>query len=132
MVTESQIAKLYAADNRRLFFYVWRVRNQRLDQAEQVHVEFSELADRNFSAHRQRHAGPNNEHEPESDQKSHQGSHHRVDPHQTQILLRIIPVELVKGGNLGVFLSVGPYYAHAGKVFLSASGNLREKVLDLL
>src|SRR5260370_32037392 len=100
MVTKSQIAKFDSTRDWRLFFRVGRIhnggldtrdrphapparsaalikihdianRNQRPDQPEEIHVEFSELADGDLAAHGQWHTHPNDDHGSKPDQKSH-------------------------------------------------------------
>ena len=96
MIAESEIAKRQVAANRRLFpgvrqisdgrldrhdrlhalparrpalidIYYIADRDQRPDEAEQVHVEFGELADSHLSAHGEEHPNPRNQHEPKPD-----------------------------------------------------------------
>ena len=107
-------------------------RNQRPNQAEQVHVEFRELTNCDLSAHGQRHAGPDNQHEAKADQKHHQRPHQRVDAHEAEVLLCVFPIESIKGFDLRVLLRVCAHDANAGEVFLRARGDLRKEILNLL
>ncbi len=107
-------------------------RDQGPDKPQQVHIEFSELADADLATHRQRHAGPNNQNESEANQESHQRPHHGVDAHEVKIFLRVLPIQAVKGRDLGTFLGISPDYPNAGKILLGPRCDLSKEILDLL
>ena len=44
--------------------------------------------------------------------------------------MRILPVKLIKSGDLGSFLSVGAHDAHAGEILLGARANLGKEILN--
>ena len=161
MITKSQIAKFYAAADWRLLSDGLSIsnrgpnchdalhslptggaalieihdiadRDQWPDQPQQIHVEFGELPDADFAAHGQRHARPNDQHEPDANQECHQRPHHRVDAHQAQILLRVLPVQSIEGCYFCALLRIGAHYADAGEVLLCARRDLGKEILDLL
>src|SRR5258705_8928445 len=104
MVAKSEAAKFNLTLNRRLCFYTVGICNRRLDgkygihpsqagcaaliqidyiterdqrpdQAEEIHIEDSKLPDRNLSPNRCRYPGPDDQYEAHADQKLHERAH---------------------------------------------------------
>ena len=78
------------------------------------------------------HARPDNQHEPQANPKRQQRPHDRIDAHQPKVLLGVFPIQLVKGFDLGVLLSVGTHDTDTRDVLLRARRDLRKEVLDML
>ena len=65
-------------------------RNQRPDQAKEIHVKDGEVSNGHRAVHHQRHASPEDQHKADADQKLQQRAHQGVNAHQAEIALGIL------------------------------------------
>src|SRR5207248_3143069 len=107
-------------------------RDQRPDERGEIEDELDDLARRDLPSDGEPAAVPDDDDVARADDELKERAHHGLDAHEAQAALGVLPIEDVEGVNLRALLRVGAHDPHAGEVLLSARGDLREEVLNLL